>query len=443
MGPLDWTVGAVTSACGGTLRGGALGRIDRVSTDSREDLDGALFVAIAGERFDGHDFAREALAKGAVAAVVDRPLEGDGTLVVVESTSEALLALAAKRRGELRIPVVAITGSTGKTSTKDLVASGIEGAHASPRSYNNEVGVPLTVLGTPDSATALVLEVGSRGRGHIAWLGPAIRPDVAVVTNLGVVHLETFGTTDVLADAKYELVEMLISSGTAVLPADEPRLHRGHEVRTVTFGRGGDVDWSDLSLDDVGRPSFVLHAEGHSHDVTLEMAGAHQTANAAAALGVALALELPVGSFLSGMERATGSDWRMDIHRGRVTVVNDAYNANPQSMEAAMRTVATMAGNRRIAVVGRMAELGPLERAEHIRMGALAQSLGFEVVLIVGDDPGYAEGAGTVAVNATGFEEALDTLRSILEPGDVVLVKASRAAGLEQLALALASETAQ
>lgn len=439
---LSWTVGEIAEACAGRVSGDSAKRVDRVSTDSRDDLDGAVFVAIKGDRFDGHEFVRDALAKGAVAAVVQRPLEADGALVSVENTSDALLALAAKRRAELSMPVVAITGSTGKTSTKDLVASAISGSHASRRSFNNEVGVPLTVLSTPNDASALVLEVGSRGRGHIEWLAPAIMPDVAVVTNLGVVHLETFGSTDILADAKYELVEMLGPQGTAVLPSDEPRLRREPAPRTITFGPDGTVGWSGLTLDELGRASFSIEAAGASHRAKLKMAGAHHAANAAAAVGVAMALGLPIAPFVDAMSEATGSDWRMDVHEGRVTVVNDAYNANPQSMEAAFTTVAQMDGPRHIAVVGRMAELGTVEHEEHVRMGALAAELGFHLVLIVGEDPGYAEGAGSTAVNATDFQDALDTLRTILEPGDVVLVKASRAAGLEQLALALASENA-
>jgi UDP-N-acetylmuramoyl-tripeptide--D-alanyl-D-alanine ligase len=437
---LGWRLSQVADAIGGRLVGDGEATIDRVSTDSREDMSGALFVAIAGERFDGHRFAADALAAGAVGVVVG--VGGTAGDVVprieVGDTIEALLRLGSLRRSELTIPVVAITGSTGKTSTKDLIASGLEGSWASRRSYNNEIGVPLTVLSTPDAATTLVLEVGSRGRGHIRWLGPTVRPDVAVVTNLGVVHLETFGSQAGLADAKFELVEMLGPDGIAVLPADEPRLHRGSGVTTITFGFGrGDVSVEDLSLDARGYPTFTIRHPGGEHRVTLSVAGAHQALNAAAAVGVATALGIDLDRFVEGMSTAAGSAWRMDVHEGAFTVVNDAYNANPQSIAGALRTVAAMRGAAKIAVLGPMAELGHVCEEQHEAMGALARQLGFASLIVIGPDHGYVLGAGDLVVNATDLAEAADTLHAIVEPGDVVLIKASRSAGLERLALDL------
>lgn len=440
---LGWTLAELATELAGELVG-ADATIASVSTDTRSDLGGALFVAVRGERFDGNAFASDAIDRGAVAVVVDADAQVDvEPRIVVSDTAEALLGLAAKRRGELTMPVVAITGSTGKTSTKDLIAAGIEGAWASPRSFNNEVGVPLTVLGTPDDATALVLEVGSRGKGHIEWLGRAIAPDVAVVTNLGVVHLETFGSEDGLADAKYELIAMLGDRGTAIVPADEPRLRRGTSARELTFGQGAaDVSFDDVALDSVGRPTFTLNIGTTTYDVSLAVAGSHQAFNAAAACGVALALGLDLRQFASSMASTSGSDWRMDVHSGRFTVVNDAYNANPQSIEAALRTVVNMAGNRTIAVLGPMAELGSVCEVEHTRIGALALELGVDHLIVVGSDHGYVLGAAPILANAAGLEEAADTLHAIVEPGDVVLVKASRAAGLERLAIALVEDSA-
>jgi UDP-N-acetylmuramoyl-tripeptide--D-alanyl-D-alanine ligase len=335
---------------------------------------------------------------------------------------------------------VAVTGSTGKTSTKDLLAAALPGAYASPRSFNNEVGVPLTVLGAPSGAGYLVVEVGSRGVGHIAWLMPAVQPDVAIVTNLGVVHLETFGTTDDLADAKFELVAALRRGGVAVLPADEPRLARSHAGHTITFGIGqGDVRADDIELDDLARPTFTLRTDRESVRVTLPLSGYHQTGNAAATAAAGVALGVPLATLAEGMAAATGSAWRMELHAGRFTVVNDAYNANPDSMEAALRTVAGMPG-RHIAVLGRMAELGPVEAEEHRRIGQLVRSLGYAAVVVVGRDPGFAEGAGAVARPVPDVAAALPVVSEYVRSGDVVLVKASRSVGLEHLAHQLIEE---
>jgi UDP-N-acetylmuramoyl-tripeptide--D-alanyl-D-alanine ligase len=439
---LGWSLGRIAAGIGGDLVGDGGIVVDRVATDSREDLGGALFVAICGENFDGHTFAAAAVEAGASAVVVARRSGSDvASRIEVDDTGEALLGLAAMRRDELTMPVVAITGSTGKTSTKDLVAAGIPGAWASPRSFNNEIGVPLTVLATPDDASVLILEVGSRGTGHITWLAPAIRPDVALVTNLGVVHLETFGSEAGLASAKSELVALLSRNGVYVVPEDEDRIQGRVGARRISFGSAGaDVGIAGLELDRLGRASITLSVAGRSFAVDLTMAGEHQAANAAAALGVAVALDIDLDEFIAGMAKATGSAWRMEVHEGRFTVVNDAYNANPQSVDAALRTVAAMGGNQKVAVFGPMAELGAVCETEHARMGVLADTLGYAAMVIVGPDHGYARDTSTIVANATDLEAAADTLRSILQPGDVVLVKASRSAGLERLALDLVKE---
>lgn len=437
MTSLAWSLVEIAEFVDGEVIGGSDSIVDSIVTDSREAVPGSLFVAIKGEHFDGEDFATEAMDRGATAVLVPA-----GSSVVprieVADTSEALLALAVKRRRELSMPVIAVTGSTGKTSTKDLLNAGIAGSWASPRSYNNEVGVPLTVLSTPDEATALVLEVGSRGAGHIEWLSQAIEPDVAIITNLGLVHLETFGSEEGLADAKFELVAMLSDDGVAVLPQDEARLHRRADIATVTFGVGGEatVVASPPVMDANGFPTFRISVSGADHVVTLRMAGEHQAANAAAAVAAAVALDYDIGDFASRMQQATGSDWRMEIHSGPVSIVNDSYNSNPQSLAAALRTVAGMPG-RHIAVLGPMAELGPVCEREHANMGSLARRLGFEQIHVVGPDHGYALGAPDLVRNATDIGNCLDTLTHTLQPGDVVLVKASRSAGFERLALDL------
>ncbi len=436
-----WTLETVAEATGGRLVGDPQTPITDVAVDSRAVVPGVLFVALRGERFDGHRFTAEARRNGAVAVLVSVPEPEDEAAVVVPDTATALRDLAAHRRAELDVPVVAITGSTGKTTTKDLLAAALPGSTASLRSYNNEVGVPLTVLSAGFDTTVLIVEAGSRGTGHLRWLLPAIRPDVAVITNLGVVHLETFGTVERLADAKWELVEGLESGGVAVLPAGEPRLRRPHAGRTVTFGTEPEADVSvhDIVPGDDGRARFRLVTPAGERDIRLAIPGSHQPLNAAAAVAAGLALGADLDTLVAGIVQAEGSPWRMEIHRGSFTVVNDAYNANPDSVEAALRTVAAMPG-RHVAVLGAMAELGPVEEEEHVRIGTLAADLGFATVVTVGDDPGIARGAGAITRPAADPAAALRLLDTLIEPGDVVLVKASRAIGLEGVAAMLRDE---
>jgi len=441
---LNWTLGDIALVLRGDLIGDPGDVIKTVEIDSREVSVGSLFVAIAGERFDGHDFVAQAASGGATAVIVERGRSvGVEPRIEVDSTLTALRDLAAHRRDELTMQVVAITGSTGKTSTKDLVAAGIPGSWASPRSFNNEVGVPLTVLGTPDDATVLIVEVGSRGAGQIRWLAPVIKPDIAVVTNLGVVHLETFGSVAGLAAAKLELIESLTESGVAIIPSNESRLVPRENLRKLTFGGSpADVEVTSAEVDSTGSARYVLTIDDSAHAGSLAMAGSHQTFNLAAGAAVALALGIPVAEFLRNAASATGSDWRMDVHVGRYTVVNDSYNANPQSVEAALRTVASMEG-RSVAVLGPMAELGSVCEMSHRAMGGIASDLDFAAVIVVGPDHGYGLGATERVVHVADIQAARDTLATLVEPGDVVLVKASRSVGFERLASALIKEIAQ
>jgi UDP-N-acetylmuramoyl-tripeptide--D-alanyl-D-alanine ligase len=432
------TLQEVAAATGGIAFGS--GEVSGVSTDSRRVTAGDLFVAISGERFDGHDFCESAVSAGAAAVLAGL---GRCTLeprVEVRDPQRALLDLAVVRRRQLDVPVIAITGSTGKTSTKDMVAAAMgPEAWASPASYNNEIGVPLTVLGAPDAASALVVEVGSRGRGHIASLLPAIVPDVAVVTNLGLVHLETFGSVAALAEAKSELVAGLGSDGVAILPFGEDRLQfSGREVRFGTDA-AADVRVSEPTLDADGRATFTLTTGDDEARLTLRMAGGHQPLNAAAAVGAAMAAGSSFAAATAGVCSATGSPWRMEVRRGRFVVVNDAYNANPTSMEAALRTTATL-GTPHLAVLGVMAELGPVAEEEHRRIGALAAELGFDPVIVVGDAPGLVDGAAEAAVAVADGGAAFEVATRAASDGAAILVKGSRVAGLEVLAEKLAQE---
>jgi UDP-N-acetylmuramoyl-tripeptide--D-alanyl-D-alanine ligase len=427
----------------------------RVTLDSRAVEPGDLFVAFPGERVDGHDFLGAAAAAGAVAALSMRP---DGALptVVVADPVVALGRLAAGVHGRLTaggLLTVGITGSSGKTSTKDLLGQVLAAAGPTvspPGSYNNDIGLPLTVLGADEGTRFLVLEMGSRGPGHIARLCGVARPQVSVVLNVGSAHLGEFGSAEGIAAAKGEIVEALAADGTAVLNADDPRV-AGMAARTsarvLRTGRGPDADVraTAVSLDEAARPRFTLVAAGEEHPVALQVVGEHQVANALSAAGAALAAGMRPADVAAALSEAgPRSRWRMEVDRRAdgVTVVNDAYNANPESMRAALAALAGLAGERRIAVLGAMAELGPDADAEHERLGRDAAAAGVDLIVAVGPDAvGIAEGAaaagrrtGEESVHVPDRAAARQLLSEVLRPGDVVLVKASRSYGLELLA---------
>ena len=427
----------------------------KVTLDSRTVEPGDLFVAFAGERVDGHDFLGAAAAAGAVAALSSRPDESLPTVVVADAVA-ALGRLAARVHGRLTeggLRTVAITGSSGKTSTKDLLGQVLAAAGPTvspPGSYNNDIGLPLTVLSADEGTRFLVLEMGSRGPGHIARLCGVARPQVAVVLNVGSAHLGEFGSADGIARAKGEIVEALPEDGTAVLNADDPRvaaMASRTRARVLTTGTApnADVRATAVTLDDAARPRFTLVAAGEEHPVALRVVGEHQVANALSAAGAALAAGMAPAEVAAALSEAGPlSRWRMEVQRREdgVTVVNDAYNANPESMRAALAALAGLAGTRRIAVLGAMAELGPDAAAEHERLGRDAAAAGVDLLVAVGADAvGISDGAsaagrraGEESVHVPDRAAARELLSEVLRPGDVVLVKASRSYGLELLA---------
>ncbi len=462
------TAGDVAGAVGGTLSGDAAAEVTgTVTVDSRTVGPGDLFVALPGERVDGHDYLAAAAAAGAAVALVARP---DPALpcVAVDDPVAGLGRLAAAVHGRLTagagvqgLRTVGITGSSGKTSTKDLLGQVLAAAAPTvspPGSYNNDIGLPLTVLDADEETRFLVLEMGARGPGHIARLCAVARPQVGVVLNVGSAHLGEFGSADGVAQAKGELVEALADDGTAVLNADDPRVlamagrTRAH---VVTTGRGADADVraSDVVLDDQARARFTLTAQGQSHPVALQVVGEHQVANALSAAAAAIALGLSPAQVADALSAAAPrSRWRMEVTRrpDGVTVINDAYNANPESMRAALAALAGLPGSRRIAVLGAMAELGPGAPAEHDRLGRDAAAAGIDLIVAVGADAvGIADGAvaagrraGEESVHVPDRTAARDLLDDVLRPGDVVLVKASRSYGLERLAADLLEDGA-
>jgi UDP-N-acetylmuramoyl-tripeptide--D-alanyl-D-alanine ligase len=462
------TLAEVAELVGGELTGGPAGTITgKVTLDSRAVAPGDLFVAVEGERVDGHRFLGAAAAAGAVAALCSRP---DAALpcVVVADPVVALGRLAMGVHGRLTaggLRTLGITGSSGKTSTKDLLGQVLaaDGPTVSPPgSYNNDIGLPLTVLAADEDTRYLVLEMGSRGPGHIARLCGVARPQVGVVLNVGSAHLGEFGSPEAIAEAKGELVEALPEDGTAVLNADDPRvlgMAPRTRARVLTTGLGADADVraAGVALDESARARFTLLAAGEEHPVALQVVGRHQVANALSAAGAALAVGLGPGTVAAALSAAgSRSRWRMEVERRAdgVTVVNDAYNANPESMRAALAALAGLPGQRRIAVLGGMAELGPDAAAEHERLGRDAVAAGVDLLVAVGPDAvgiadgasaaglGEGRGAGEVSVHVPDRAAARELLSGVLRPGDVVLVKASRSYGLELLAADLLAAAA-
>jgi UDP-N-acetylmuramoyl-tripeptide--D-alanyl-D-alanine ligase len=445
---------SVAAATDGRLDGDDA-TVTGAASDNRSVRPGDLFVAVAGERVDGHDHVDAALGAGATAALVSSDARFAGPVVRVADTREALLRLAADERAGSEAEVVGITGSTGKTSVKDLTAAVLATrfrVHASPRSFNTEIGVPLTLLSAPPDTEVVVCEMGSRGPGHIARLCEVALPDVGVVTNVGPAHLEMFGSVDAVADAKAELVEALAGSGTAVLNADDPRVS-GFDARTrakvVRFGTGPDADvrGEDLRLDPSGLASFTLRTPGGSERVELAVPGEHMAWNALAAAAAGVALGLTAGECATGLKEARVSSWRMEITEGPdgIRILNDAYNANPASMAAALKAARWIAGRHGcVAVLGHMAELGATSAEEHERVGELAARLGIDHLVVVGEEARLiAVGAVREGVEADRVircdtpEEAAAVARRVARPGDLVLVKGSRVAGLERVVEAM------
>lgn len=447
---------AIAAAVGGVRRG-ADPEIRSVVTDSRAAADAALFVALRGELHDGHAFAAEAVANGAVAVLVDREPPPDVPAVVVADTGAALLALGGDERDRLGdVRVVGITGANGKTSTKDLAAGLLATrfrTHASPASFNNEVGVPMTLLGAPVGTEVVVAELGARHEGDVAALCAIARPDVAVVTNVGVAHMEAFGSWEAIVRSGAEPVRALAAGGSAVLNADDPivRTYADQtQARVVRFGVADDADVraESIVLEDDGRATFTLAIADAREPVALAVPGEHMVANALAAAAVGTLLGLTPAECAAGLKDTRVSRWRMEPSTAAsgIRILNDAYNANPESMAAGLRAARWIARDvRLIAVLGHMAELGPIAFEEHERLGRLLVRLGVDRLVTVGDAARVIARAavreGALPEDVASYDdpaEAAEDVRAHASAGDVVFLKGSRVAGLERVAEALA-----
>lgn len=429
-----------------------------VVIDSRQAESGALFAALPGERADGHDFAGQAVAAGAALVISSRPT---GVASVLVPDVQAALAMLARAVVD-RLPgltIAGITGSAGKTTTKDLVAqlTSALGPTVSPQnSFNNEIGHPLTVLRADEHTRYLIAELSARGKGHITALCQVSPPRFGVVLCVGNAHAGEYAGIEEIAEAKSELPAALPADGVALLNADDPLVAAMADVtdaRIVTFGlsAGADVRATGVELDRLSRPRFTLTSRSGSADVALRLSGAHNITNALAAAALAAELGMSVEAIAAGLSAAVArSHWRMEVTErdDGVIVVNDAYNSSPEALAAALAAVGVMASGRRAyAVLGRMAELGERSAEFHEQAGVTAAKTGLTGIIAVGDE---AAAILTGAKSEPGFtgelvavpddRSAVAAIAQRLRPGDVVLVKASRAAGLQTVALALTQE---
>jgi UDP-N-acetylmuramoyl-tripeptide--D-alanyl-D-alanine ligase len=428
-----------------------------VVADSRRVTRGCLFVAVSGARVDGHDFAKQAIADGASVVLASRTVSVPA--IVVADTVRALGDLGRGYLHRLANPVVVgITGSSGKTSTKDIVGQLLTelGPTVAPEgSFNTEVGLPLTVLRADADTRYLVLEYSARGIDHIAYLCGIARPRIAVVLNVGAAHLGEFGSRSAVAQAKGELVEALPNDGLAVLNADDDAvaaMAARTGARVVTFGLGAhaDIRAVDIRLDELARPTFRMLTVAGEVDISLSLHGAHHVSNALAAAAVALELGLGLEPLAAALARVEAvSRWRMQVSERAdgLVVINDAYNANPESMRAALAALVAVGagrGRRTHAVLGVMAELGPATATAHRELGAQAALLGVHQLVVVGAAArGIADGAIDAGLDPArvtvveGVADAVTLLERDLGGDDVVLVKASRSADLQRVAEAL------
>jgi len=451
---LRWTGGALASGDPEAILSG-------VSIDSRSCARGQLFFAIVGPSHDGHTFLRSALDRGVAALVVERgralPDTAAAAVIEVDDTTRALGALAAGHREGFRGPVVAITGSNGKTTTKEMCAAILSvraPCHRTPGNLNNQWGLPLTLLGRDAGDRALVVELGMNHRGEIAQLVEIAKPTVGVITNVGTAHIEFLGSREEIAREKGDIVAQLPAAGTAILNADDPLVlaqRSRTRARVISFGisidadvRGGDIEW----IDDRGY-RFEIETPMGSGTVEVQGLGPTTVSNALAAAAAALAAGASVADVIKGLANHQGIKGRLQRHAlaHGITLIDDTYNANPQSMEAALRLLAEIKGEHRAAaILGDMGELGATAEAAHRELGRLAASLGIDFLIALGSRSALIAGAAvdagmhpTHVCVASDHADASERACSWLREHDTVLVKGSRSMQMERVVEAIAS----
>jgi len=433
-----FTTSQIAHATGGTLVGADV-EVDGAAFDSRVLRPGQLFVPVRGER-DGHDFIDAAVSAGAAATLSARGAVVGLPTVVVDDVDAAFVALGGAARDRLPDRVAGVTGSVGKTSTKDLAAAILHRRYvttANEKSFNNELGVPFTLVNAEPDTEVTIIEMGARGIGHITDLCAVARPTAAIVTAVELAHSEHMGGLDDIARAKSELVEGLAHAGTAILNADDPRvaaMARLTSAEVLTFGREfGSVRATDVVVDHDLRVRFTLRTDWGDAAVHLGVRGAHHVTNALAAASLALLWDVPMDDVVDGLGVGALSPWRMELHvaPSGARILNDAYNAGPASMEAALRSVALLPVERHHAVLGPMAELGAHSLDAHRQVARVAAELGVRLVAV---------GTDAYGIDPVPDIDAAVAVLGVLDADDAVLVKGSRVAGLERLAHALLAD---
>jgi UDP-N-acetylmuramoyl-tripeptide--D-alanyl-D-alanine ligase len=465
-----WRVADLVRWAHGTLlRGDEQQDVCGVSTDSRTVQAGNVFVALRGERFDGHRFLLDAIQRGAAGVVVSDTAclgevapetnEAAPAVICVADTEQALQELALGHRQRFQGSVVAVTGSNGKTTVKEMTASVLQtwfSTHKTSGNLNNQIGVPLAVLSLDVMKRALVLELGMNHLGEISRLCEIARPDVGVITNIGLAHLGCLGSVEAIQQAKGELTASLDASGVAIVNADDPRalaLGRQSAGRLITFGQAPHADvrgWVQESLG-LGGTRCCVTLDGVTHDARLHVPGAHQMMNALAAAAVGMAFEVPVERIVWGLQRYRGVHGRLAVRRGQedVWLIDDTYNANPQSMQVALRFLAGVPGaGRHIAVLGDMLELGEGGPALHREVGSIVSDTNVHTLIALGPAADYiARGAHQAGMenrrihHTNSQQEVLSLLAELVQPHDVILLKGSRGMAMEHLVEALMADS--
>jgi len=429
---MEFTTSQIAYVTSGELKGEEK-VIQAAIQDSRKVTPGCLFIPLISER-DGHAYIAEALSLGATAYLTEQEPK-EGTSIRVENTATALIQLGKAARFSFHVPVVGITGSVGKTSVKDMTSAVLSqqgDVHASPNSYNNEIGVPLTLLNAPEKSSFLVLEMGARKEGDIGNLSEIVYPDIGVITTVVASHTEVFGSLDSISNTKGEILERLPSEGCAVLNADVDEVMRQSprtRARKLTFGQLGEVRASSVKFDQNLQAAFVIETPWGRAEIKLNVAGEHMISNALAAASVGLAAGLTLEAVGEGLSRVELSPLRMEITNSSsgVTVINDTYNANPTSMKAAINSLSMLpCSGRKIAFLGLMAELGEQSSQAHIEVERHAEELGVEVIAVETELYGDVRN-----VEIAGIEDVIESMS--LDKSDAILFKASRVVGLETI----------
>lgn len=424
-----------------------------INTDSRKNVPGSLFFALSGENFDGNDFAKSAAEKGAAAVIISRPIDGlpaQCGAILVEDTLQALQTLAQWWREQLTgLQVIAITGSNGKTSTKDFTKAVLSekfATIATQGNLNNHIGVPLSILSVKKSDEVAVWEMGMNHKGELAPLCKMTAPRIGIITNIGTAHIEFMGTRDAIAEEKATLARALPEEGTLIYQSSDDYagyLEKNTKAHLLTTGKEGDLVFARNIIQTEKGSRFDLVAANQSAPVELSVPGRHMIGNALLAAGAGYTLGMTAQEIAAGLNKASLSHGRLrQFAYKEYTIIDDTYNANPDSMVAALDTLATLnipSGAKRIAVLGKMGELGDHSDEGHARVGSHAVEQGIDILLVIGDEAReIANAAASLAPENTEVfllekEEAASTLTALLSDGDAILFKGSRSAAIEDI----------